>query len=145
MLHCSWDMARDRCNGYFLFWGIFCPFTHLTAQKIKKNFKKAWIYHHFTYVYKKLWSVDVHFLIYGAWWMDRQTDECKKWHRGGCPTSKILKRMGLSIDPWGMPDRSTWRTLHTCYLFWNSVYAFLGMSKRKSNSHLKIHMCDFCN
>ena len=27
-----------------------------------------------------------------------------------------------------------------CYLFWHFVYAFLGMSKRKSNSHLKIHM-----
>ena len=34
MLYCSRDMARDRCN-YFLFWAIFCPFTPLTAQKIK--------------------------------------------------------------------------------------------------------------
>ena len=31
-------MARDRCNCYFTFWAIFCPFTPLTTQK--KNFLK---------------------------------------------------------------------------------------------------------
>ena len=42
MVYCSWDMAHDRCNCYFLFWAIFCPFTPLTAQKIKilKKWKK---------------------------------------------------------------------------------------------------------
>ena len=41
MMYCSWDMVRDRCN-YFSFWAIFCPFTPLTAQKIKilKKWKK---------------------------------------------------------------------------------------------------------
>ena len=41
MLYCSWDMVCDRCN-YFSFWAIFCPFTPLTAQKIKilKKWKK---------------------------------------------------------------------------------------------------------
>ena len=34
MLYWSWDMVHDRCN-YFSFWAIFCPFTPLTAQKIK--------------------------------------------------------------------------------------------------------------
>ena len=34
-LYCFWDMARDRCNCYFSFWAIFCPFTLLKAQKIK--------------------------------------------------------------------------------------------------------------
>ena len=36
-------MAHDRCNCYFSFWTIFCPFTPLTAQKIKikKNEKKS--------------------------------------------------------------------------------------------------------
>ena len=36
-------MARDRCNCYFLFWAIFCPFTTsppLTSQKIKIQKKK---------------------------------------------------------------------------------------------------------
>ena len=34
MLYCSWDMVHHRCN-YFSFWAIFCPFTPLTARKIK--------------------------------------------------------------------------------------------------------------
>ena len=43
MMYGSWDMVRDRCNCYFSFWAIFCPFTLLTAQKIKisKKWKKA--------------------------------------------------------------------------------------------------------
>ena len=43
MLYCSWDMACDGCNFYISFWAIFCPFTQLTAQKIKikKKRKKA--------------------------------------------------------------------------------------------------------
>ena len=39
MLYCSWNKVYDRCNFYFSFWAIFCPFTSLTAQKIK-IFKK---------------------------------------------------------------------------------------------------------
>ena len=35
MLYCSLDMAHDGYNFYFSFWAIFCPFTPLTAQKIK--------------------------------------------------------------------------------------------------------------
>ena len=27
MGYCSWDMAHDKCNYYFSFWAIFCPFT----------------------------------------------------------------------------------------------------------------------
>ena len=34
-LNSSWDMVHNRCKCYFSFWGIFCPFTSLTAQKIK--------------------------------------------------------------------------------------------------------------
>ena len=34
-LYCSWDMAHGRYNCYFSFWVIFCPFTPLTAQKMK--------------------------------------------------------------------------------------------------------------
>ena len=28
-------MACNTCNIYFSFWAIFCPFTPLTAQKMK--------------------------------------------------------------------------------------------------------------
>ena len=47
MLYSSWDMVHDRCNCYFSFWVIFCPFTPLTAQKIKvlKKWKSTWRYH----------------------------------------------------------------------------------------------------
>ena len=42
MMYGSWDMVRDRRN-YFSFWAIFCPFTPVTAQKIKtlKKWKKT--------------------------------------------------------------------------------------------------------
>ena len=50
MPYCSWDMACDRCNCCFSFWAIFCPFTFLTAPKMKisKKWKNAWRYHHCT-------------------------------------------------------------------------------------------------
>ena len=34
-------MVRNRCNSYFSLWAIFCPFTPITAQKIKIK-KKKW-------------------------------------------------------------------------------------------------------
>ena len=42
MLHCSSDMACDRCTSYFSLWAIFCPFNplSLTAQKINLKKKK---------------------------------------------------------------------------------------------------------
>ena len=84
MLHCYWDMACDRCNCYFSFWDIFCPFTPLTAQKIKisENKKKPWRYHHFTQVYLKSWLDYIRLLRYGVWrtdgWTDRKTD-IERW------------------------------------------------------------------
>ena len=42
MLYSSWDMVCDRYN-YFSFWAMFCPFTPVTAQKIK--IKKKWKKH----------------------------------------------------------------------------------------------------
>ena len=43
MMYGSWDMVRDRCNCYFSFWAIFCPFIPLTCQKIKilQKWKKS--------------------------------------------------------------------------------------------------------
>ena len=35
ILYCYFDMVRNGCHFYFLFWAIFCPFTSLTAWKIK--------------------------------------------------------------------------------------------------------------
>ena len=39
MLYGYWDMVRDRCNGYFLFWAIFYPFTPPNSLK-NQNFEK---------------------------------------------------------------------------------------------------------
>ena len=71
MQHCSWDMARDRCNCYLSFWVIFCTFIPLQPKKWKfqKNENNPWKCHHFTQVYQKLWSYCILFLRYGAWQM----------------------------------------------------------------------------
>ena len=71
MMYASWDMVRDRCN-YFSFWAIFCPFTPLTAQKIKilKKVKKMpgdiIILHMCTKNYDQM--------MYGSW--DMVCDRC---------------------------------------------------------------------
>ena len=53
------------------FWAIFCPFTPLTAKKIKlfKNKKSTWRYHHFTQVYQKPWLNAILFLRWSTWGM----------------------------------------------------------------------------
>ena len=91
VLYCSWDMVRDRCN-YFSFWANFCPFTPLTAWKMKifKKWKKPLGYHHFTCVYQKLWLDDVRFLRNGAWQTDRHTNG-KSDTEVGAPPKNSLK------------------------------------------------------
>ena len=69
MLYCSWDMAHDGYN-YFSFWVIFCPFTPLTAQKIKIS--KKWKKHleislFYTSVPKIMIIYAILFLRYGVW------------------------------------------------------------------------------
>ena len=61
-------MKHDEQNLLSL-WTAFCVFTLLTNQKFKilKNWKKAHIYYHFTYVYHKWQSHDVWFLRYEVW------------------------------------------------------------------------------
>ena len=68
-LYCSWDMVCDRCNCYFWFQAIFCPFTPLTAQRVKfqKNSKNSWRCHLFTQVHQKPWLYAILFLRYGTW------------------------------------------------------------------------------
>ena len=74
MMYSSWDMVHDRYN-YFLFWAIFCPFTQQPKKsKFRKNERNTQRYHHFTYVYQKLWSDDKRFLRYGVRQMDGWVD-----------------------------------------------------------------------
>ena len=65
MLHCSCDRGCGRCNNYFSFWAIFCPFTPLTAQKTKileKWKKKPPFYICVMITWCRLWSYDKGFL-----------------------------------------------------------------------------------
>ena len=92
MLHCSWDVEHDRFN-YFSFWAIFCPFTYLTALKIKikKKMKKSLEISFYKCVPKIMirWS-----MVPEIWCaMDRQMDRrMDRWTdrqsniRGGCST-----------------------------------------------------------
>ena len=87
MLYCSWDVGHG-VNVIFHLAHMFCPFTHLTAQKIKilKKWKKkktpggTSILHMCTQNYDHM--------MYSSRDMvhNRQTGGWKKWHRGGCPT-----------------------------------------------------------
>ena len=82
-LYCSWWHVTDVIViFYFGLFFVLLPSPSLTAQKIKilKKWKTAWRYHHFTYVYHKLWLDDVQFLRYGV----RRTE--KVTYRGRCPT-----------------------------------------------------------
>ena len=97
MLYCSWDMTCDRCNCYFSFWAIFCPFTPLTAQKIKilKKWKKCLEISSFYICVPKImirWCT-----VPETWYVtDRQTDgrmdeqmtDGKKWHIEVCAPLK---------------------------------------------------------
>ena len=83
-------MARDRCNCYFSFWAIFCPFTPVTCPK-NQNFKKKKKYLEISSFYTcvpKVMIDDVRFLRNGVRQTDGRTDGRteKVTHRGGCPT-----------------------------------------------------------
>ena len=85
MLYCSWDMAWDVCNCYFSFWTVFCPFTPLTAQKMKisKNWKKCLEMLSFhTYVPK----VMIRWCMVPEKWCTTDGRTGKVTQRGGCPT-----------------------------------------------------------
>ena len=72
MIHCSWNTTHDRCNFYFSFSAIFCPFDFFFLMKKRK--KRLEILSFYTCVPQKLWLHNVQFLRYSAWWMDWQTE-----------------------------------------------------------------------
>ena len=61
--------VKDLVISQFGLFLSFYPPNNPKNQNLEKMKNKAWRYHHFTYVYQKLWSDDVWFLRYGAWWM----------------------------------------------------------------------------
>ena len=90
MLYCSWDMAHDGCNCYFSFWAIFCPFTPLTAQKMKIS--KKWKKHlEISSFYTCVPKIMIRWCTVHKKWCatDRRTDRWKKWHiEVGAPPKK---------------------------------------------------------
>ena len=54
-LYCSRDVARDRCNCYFIlgYTFSFYPPNSPKNENFKALKKKPWIYHHFTQEYQK--------------------------------------------------------------------------------------------
>ena len=90
MLHYSWDTMHDRCNSYFLFWAIFCPFSPLTTQK-NDNFKKIKSTPG-DIIISHMYNKNNDHMMYGSWNMvcngrtDRQME--KVIYGGGCPTWK---------------------------------------------------------
>ena len=69
MLYCSWDIARDRCNCYFSFSVIFCPFTPLTARKMKISNKQKRKKHHEISSFNTSVPKIMIILRYGVWQM----------------------------------------------------------------------------
>ena len=87
-----WHMTDVIILCYFL---PFYPHNSLKNENFKKNEKKPWRYHNFTYVYQKLWLHDARFLRYGVRRMDRQTggrtDRWKKSHiEVGAPPKNLF-------------------------------------------------------
>ena len=94
VLFCSWDMACDRCNCYFSFWEIFCPFTPLTAQKIKILIK--WKKTPGDIIILYMCTKNYYQMINSSWdmvhnrHMDIQTNRWEKWHKEvGTPPKKV--------------------------------------------------------
>ena len=86
-----WCMTDVTVIFHFGLFFTLLPPKQPKKTELKKKMKKVpGSFHHFTYVYQKLWSDDVWFLRYGAQQMDGQTDRWteKVTYRGGCPNKK---------------------------------------------------------
>ena len=85
MMYTSWDIVHHGCNCYFSFWATFCPFTPLTAHKIKilKKWKKTL---EISSIYISVPKIMIKWCTLPEIWCtidgqaDRQTDGWKKWH-----------------------------------------------------------------
>ena len=97
ILYCSWDMLCDTCNSYFPFWAIFCPFTPLTAWKIKilKKWENWLEISSFYICVSKImirWCMVPEICCATDVWMDGQ----KKWHiEVGAPPKNFSRSTGL--------------------------------------------------
>ena len=75
-LNCSWDTVHGEYNFYFSFLAIFCPFTRITAQKLKIS--KKWKKHHreVSSFYRSVPKIMIICLLYCFWDMARDVCIC---------------------------------------------------------------------
>ena len=85
-LRCGTWQRHDRGNWYFSFWVIFCPFTPLTAQKIKIS--KQWKKNHLEISSFKtsVPKIMIRWCRVPKKWCATDGQIEKVTHRGGCPT-----------------------------------------------------------
>ena len=79
MMYGYWDMEWDK-QDFLSFWVIFCPFTPVTAQKIKVS-KKWKTCLEIPLFYNCVPKIIIRWYAVPEIWctMDGQTDERKKW------------------------------------------------------------------
>ena len=101
-LYCFWDMACDRCNCYFSFWAIFCPFTPLRDWKIK--FPKKWkncleISSLYTCIPKIMirWCTIPEIWCVMDRWTDGQTETDKKWKSSKLKTTSCKSKLAWPV------------------------------------------------
>ena len=131
MMYGSWDMVCDRCN-YFSFWSIFCPFTPLTAQKIK-ILKKWQKYLEILSFYIHVPKITIRWCTVPEIWcttdrqMDGWMDGRKKWHiEVGAPpkNSFISIQQGLKLGLYTIWPK---RSFIISWMKFSQVYAEYGI------------------
>ena len=98
MLYCSWDMVHDRCNPYFSFWAIFCPFTPPPPPNSPKNqiFKKMKKTLKISSFYTGVPKIMIRWCTIPEIWCttDGWPDAQEKWHvEVGAPPKNNLKEI----------------------------------------------------
>ena len=169
ILYGSWDMARNICKCYFSFWVIFCPFTSLTAWKIKikkKNEENTWTYHHFTIEHQKSWSYAILFLGYGtrgcnyfSFWVifcpftsvtAQRIKTFKKWKNHLEISSiyrdapKIMIICYTVPEIWCMTDVMLFFILGYFLPFYPLIADKINITKKKEKKHLEISLFHIC-
>ena len=135
MLHYSWDMARDVCNWYFLFWAIFALLT--PYQQEKWNFQKKWKKTPGDIIISQKRPKNHDHMLYCSWDMARDTwnyyffilgyflpfnlpplpnspkNENKAWrYNHFTRVPKIMVRSWLVPEIWCVTDRRTKKVTH---------------------------------
>ena len=124
MLYCSWDLARDRCNCYFSFWAICCPFTPLTLKKwtFQEHEKKPG-----DIIILNIWTKNHNHMLYCS-----QDTACDRWPGDIITLHKCTKIMIICFT---VPE--TWRMTDVIVIFHFGQFFALWPPNRPKNEHFK--------